>query len=101
MKTKLDYEPLSMKSSIQKMEAEITKRNREYKKEWEKYHTHPACRKHSFRIGDKVLLKRKKINKWSTTHEKENYVAVGLTGSAVKARRKYDGRTITRDASKF
>ncbi|MEW8584399.1 MAG: RNase H-like domain-containing protein, partial [Candidatus Thiodiazotropha sp.] len=101
VKTKLDYQPLAEKPNIQNMEAEITKRDTEYKKRWGKQHRHPACQEHSFKVGDKVLLKRKKVNKWSTAHEKDHYVIVGLNGSAIKARRESDGRTVTRDAAKF
>ena len=101
VKTKLDYTPLTRTTGIQQMERQISKRDKEYKKKWSKQHRQPACRKSYFEVGDKVLLKRRKINKWSTPHEKENYVIVGVNGSAIRARRKSDGRTITRDASKF
>ena len=101
VKTKLDYTPLTRTTGIQQMERQISKRDKEYKKKWSKQHRQPACRKSYFEVGDKVLLKRRKINKWSTSHEKENYVIVGVNGSAIRARRKSDGRTITRDASKF
>ena len=56
---------------------------------------------HHFLIGDKVLLKKKKINKWSTCHEKDFYSIITIHGSTITARRKSDGRTIDRDASKF
>ena len=93
--------PLTSTTGIQQMERQITKQDKEYKKKWSKQHRQPACRKSYFEVGDKVLLKRRKINKWSTPHEKENYVIVGVNGSAIRARRKSDGRTITRDESKF
>ena len=48
-----------------------------------------------------MLLKKKKINKWSTCHEKQFYVIIEIHGSSITARRKSDGRTIDRDASKF
>ena len=48
-----------------------------------------------------MLLKKKKIIKWSTYHEKEFYIITGIHGSTITARRKSDGRTIDRDASKF
>ena len=37
----------------------------------------------------------------STYHEKEFYIINGIHGSRITARRKSDGRTINRDASKF
>ena len=61
----------------------------------------PKCKEQHFKIGDKVLLKKRKINKWSTSHEKEFYEIIEIHGSTVEARRRSDGRTIERDASKF
>ena len=101
IKTKLDYKTPSGTTAIQKMETQITRRDIEYKKKWDNHHRHPICRKSNFKVGEKVLLKRKKINKWSAAHEREYYMIVGVNGSAIKARRKSDGRIITRDASKF
>ena len=83
------------------MEKEITKRDKEYKSKWNNQQRHPKCKEHHFQIGDKVLLKKKKINKWSTSHEKEFYIIIEIHGSTITARWKSDGRTIDRDASKF
>ena len=52
-------------------------------------------------ISNKVLLKKRKVNKWSTAHEKEHYEITEICGSTIGARRKSDGRTIQRDTSKF
>ena len=41
------------------------------------------------------------MNKWSTAHEKEHYEITEICGSTIGVRRKSDGRTIQRDASKF
>ena len=72
-----------------------------YKKKWADQHRHPKCQQHHFKIGDKVLLKKRKVNKWSTAHEKGNYEITEICGSSIGARRTSDGRTIQRDASKF
>ena len=101
IKTKLDYKTPSGTTAIQKVETQITRRDIEYKKKWDNHHRHPVCQKSNFKVREKMLLKRKKINKWSAAHEKECYMIVGVNGSAIKARRKSDGRIITRDASKF
>ena len=100
-RTKLDYRSLTKRTDYKRMEKEITQRDQEYKKKWDNYHRHPSCQKNKFQLQDKVLLKRKKINKWSTAHEKENYVIVEINGSSITAKREKDGRTITRDASRF
>ena len=101
VRTKLDYGHFSKNRKFHNMEQEITKRDKEYKRKWNKQQRHPKCKEHHFKIGDKVLLKKKKINKWCTCHEKQFYVIIEIHGSSITARRKSDGRTIDRDASKF
>ena len=101
VRTKLDFKSFSGNRDINQMERNITKSDKDYKKNWSKYHRHPVCKEHEFKVGDKVLLKKRKINKWSSAHEKEHYVIVGIQGSSIKARRNSDGRTVRRDASKF
>ena len=83
------------------MEKEITNKDKEYQKNWDKYHRHPVCKEHKFKIGDKVLLKRQKLNKWSPAHEKEYYVIIEMHGSSIKAKRNTHGRTLVRDSTKF
>ena len=102
VRAKLDYGHFSENRKLYKMEQEITKRDKEYKSKWDQQQRHPKCKKtpHQNR-GHKMLLKKKKINKWSTYHEKEFYIITGIHGSTITARRKSDGRTINRDASKF
>ena len=58
-------------------------------------------KEHTFIMGDYVLLKQSKKNKWSTAYEPAFYIVVGVHGSSIKARRVMDGREVTRDASKF
>ena len=101
VRTKLDYDSFSMNRNYHKMELEITQRDKEYKRSWENQHRHPTVQKHRFKIGDKVLLKKRKINKWSPAFEKEFYKITGIRGSTIQAKRKSDGRMMTRDASKF
>lgn len=59
------------------------------------------CKEHKFKIGNKLLLKRRKLNKWSPTHEKEYFRIIGIQDSSIRARRNSDGHTVRRDASKF
>ena len=83
------------------MEKEITKRDRQYKTKWDKQIRHHKCEGHNFKVGDKVLLKKRKENKWSTAHEKKYYEIIEIYRSTIIARRKSDGRSIRRDSSKF
>ena len=101
VRTKLDYEETGVNKDYHRMEKEITKRDRQYKKKWDKQNRHPKCEEHNFKVGDKVLLKKRKENKWSTAHEKEYYEIIKIYGSTIIARRKSDGRSIRRDSSKF
>ena len=101
VRTKLDYDSFSINRNYHKMELEITQRDKEYKRSWENQHRHPTVQKHRFKIGDKVLPKKRKINKWSPAFEKEFYKITGIRESTIQAKRKSDGRMMTRDASKF
>ena len=87
VRTKLDFKPFSRKRDTSQMEKEITNTDKEYKKNWDKYHRHPVCKEHTF--------------KWSPAHEKEYYVKIEMHGSSIKAKRNTDGRTLVRDSTKF
>ena len=78
VRTKLDYEHFSKNKKFHNMEKEITKRDKEYKSKWNNQQRHPNCKEHHFKIGDKVLLKKRKINKWSTNIEKEFNIIIEM-----------------------
>ena len=101
VRTKLDYSSFSISRKYHKMEREINKRDKQYKQKWNNQCRNPKVEKHQFKIGDRVLLKKKKQNKWSSACEKEFYFIIGISGSTIEAKRKSDGRTMQRDASKF
>jgi len=52
-------------------------------------------------LGDYVLVKQPRKNKWSTPYEPVLYVVCSIRGSQVTARRVTDGRTVCRDASQL
>jgi hypothetical protein len=52
-------------------------------------------------IGDHVLLKQSKKNKWSTAYEPWFYIVTRVDGSSIAARRIQDGRKVYRDASQY
>lgn len=60
-----------------------------------------GSKEHKFVVGDYVLLKQVKANKWSTAYEPAFYVVYRIDGSSIAARRVTDGREVYRDASKF
>ena len=51
-------------------------------------------------LGDHVLVKQQKRNKWSTPYEPVFYTVISIEGSQ-DARRTIDSRTVCRDASQF
>lgn len=54
---------------------------------------------HTFKIGDRVLVKRPKVNKFSTPFDPRPYTVVNIKGSMISAR--LHGNTITRNSSFF
>ena len=68
------------------MEREITNMDKTYKQKWDYQHRHPKCQKHHFKIDNRVLLKKRKENKLSPVHGKENDEILETSGSTVKAR---------------
>ena len=101
VRTKIDYDSFSISRNYHKMEKkEITNRDKEYKQKWDHLHRHHKVEK-QFKIGDRVLLKKRKQNKLSPAFEKESYSIIGISGSTIEAKRKSDGRTMQRDAFKF
>ena len=58
-------------------------------------------KEHNFCVGDYVLLRQKKVNKWSTAYEPIFYTVIRISGSTITARRVTDGREIIRDSSQF
>ena len=101
IRTKLDYEVPTISKDYNRMEKENTFRDKHYKMKWDKQQRHPKCEENQFKVGDKILLKKRKVKKWSTAHEKDIYEIIEMHGSTITARRKSDGHTINRDSSKF
>ena len=56
-------------------------------------------KEHNFKVGDIVLVKQRKRNKWSTAFEPAFYSVIKIQGSAIFIRRNQDGRELCRDAS--
>ena len=59
-----------------------------------------SSNEHNF-VGDHVLLRQRKRNKWSTPYEPVFYTVIKIIGSAITVRRITDGRGVQRDASQF
>ena len=52
-------------------------------------------------LGDYVLVKQPRRNKWTTAYEPTFFIITNIAGSQIIARRVTDNRTVCRDASQF
>ena len=60
-----------------------------------------SSKEHNFVVGDHVLLRQRKRDKWSTPYEPVFYTVIEIRGSAITPRRITDGREVQRYASQF
>ncbi|KAJ8045060.1 hypothetical protein HOLleu_07986 [Holothuria leucospilota] len=98
VRTKLDHS--QQEAAAEPDEKQITENDKHFKqKSNEKRHRN--VKEHTFVVGDYVLLRQQKRNKWSTAYEPAFYVIYRIDGSSISARRVSDGRQVYRDASKF
>ena len=65
VRTKLDYDITKMQTNYKTMEREITIRDKDYKQKWEDQQKQSKYKRRHFEIGDKALLWKRKVNKWS------------------------------------
>ena len=82
-----------------KQDEQIDEKNRQYKEKMKREGAN--AKEHNFILGDYVLLRQRKWNKWSTPYELFFYTETKLSGFTINARRITDGRTICRDSSQF
>ena len=98
IRTRLDHYPTERASR----DEEVRKRDSKYKEKLKSYHDRRhRAKKHKFKAGEAVLLKRDKKRKGDTPFEPYIYIATKVIGSTIHARRTSDGKTVCRDASKF
>ena len=96
IRTKLSHATLKERSEQDDL---IDERDKLYKEKMRR--SGKNIREHDFIMGDYVLLKQKKVNKWSTAYEPIFYTVIRISGSTITARRVTDGREICRDSSHF
>lgn len=99
VRTKLDYiEPEPQRNEKDDL---IDRRDAEYKQKMKQQREGRKTRENNLLLGDYVLVKQPRKNKWSTPYEPVFYVVCNIHGSQITARRVTDGRTVCRDASQF
>ena len=99
VRTKLDH--TTPHQVVKDKDKQINQKDKDYKEKGKKLRENRNTKTHSFVVGDFVLLKQNKKNKWTTAFEPAFYVVYRIDGSSVAARRVSDGRQIYRDASHF
>lgn len=99
IRTKLDYEPPEEEKNPEN--SKINAKDREYKEKMKSKGENRNFRKTLLILGDYVLVKQEKRNKWTTPYEPTIYTVIEVKGSQITARRVTDGRTVCRDASYF
>ena len=99
VRIKLDY----IEPELQRDEKDdiIDRRDAEYKQKMKQQREGRKTRENNLILGDYVLVKQPRKNKWSTPFEPVFYVVCSIRGSQITARRVTDGRTVCRDASQF
>ena len=99
VRTKLDYiEPEPQRNEKDDL---IDRRDAEYKQKMKQQREGRKTRENNLLLGDYMLVKQPRKNKWSTPYEPVFYVVCNIHGSQITARRVTDGRTVCRDASQF
>ena len=96
IRTKLSYATLKERSEQDDL---MDERDKLYKENMKRSGTN--TREHNFIAGDYVLLKQKRVNKWSTAYEPIFFTVIRISGFTITARRVTDGREICRDSSHF
>ena len=100
VRTELDHQTRDSNHESDRDTA-VNKRDEEYKQKIKQNAQNKNTKQHNFIIGDHVLLKQKKKNKWSTSYDPAFYTKTQINGSSIAARRITDGREVYRDASQF
>ena len=99
IRTKLDHtKPITQ---IDGKDNSINQRDAQYKVKMKQKREGRNTKETKLLLGDYVLVKQAKKNKWSTPYEPVLYIVSGTKDSQVTARRTTDVRIVCRDASQF
>ena len=92
VRTKLDHQ--MRESSGNACDTATNERDEKYKEKGKQNAKNRNTKKHNFIVGDHVLLKQKKRNKWSTAYEPAFYIVIRTDGSRIAAQRITDGQEV-------
>ena len=97
-RTRLDHDAVRETNQREK-DRTIEEHDKEYKKRMTQLKRN--AKEHKFALKDYVLLKQKKINKWTIAFEPAFYIITNIQGSSITIKRIKDGRELRRDASQL
>ena len=97
IRTKLDHTVPGKERS--KQDESINEKDRQYKEKMRREGAN--IKEHNFILGDYVLLKQRKLNKWSTPYEPVFYTVIKISRFTITTRWNTDGQEICRDSSQF
>ena len=83
------------------MEEKINTMDQSYKERMKAQATNRNTKEHSFIIGDYVLVRQQKQNKWTPPYETTLYNITEISGPQITARRTTDGRIVKWHRDKF
>ena len=96
IRTKLNHEEPGVTDQNEKDQL-IDQHDKQYKDNMRSQRRN--SKEHNFKVGDIVLVKQRKRNKWSAAFEPAFYSVIKIQGLAIFIRRNRDGRELCRDAS--
>ena len=99
VRTKLDHINPEMQDTEE--DDRIDQKDAEYKEKMRRKREGRQMKEGRLLLGNYVLVKQPKRNKWSTPYEPVFYIVNDIQGSRITARRTTDGRIVCRDASQF
>ena len=101
IRTKLGYKIPKRESDSVSKDEKMNGNDAKYKEKIKTQRENRNTTRNKLLLGDYVLVKKQKKNKWSTPYEPIFYIVSDIQGSKITARRTTDGRTVCRDASHF
>ena len=97
IRTKLDC--VNTQEIRDEQDVQIDENDRRYKEKLTSVKENRNTKEHKFVVGDYVLIKQQKRNKWTPAYEPAFYVIYRIDGSSIAIRRINDGKELYRDAS--
>ena len=99
IRARLDY--IAPNTTTSAEDKQVNNNDARYKEKMRTQRENSCTKEKTLLLGDYVLVKQERKNKWSAPYEPIFYIVCDIQGSRVTARRATDGRTVCREASFF